>query len=88
MTKFKRTEAAKRRERKLAMPRLHWVGNTRFTKWSQKGRVKCSRLDIKLANSEGRRFGTGGPGRREAVDKPGGFWSAYLDTLFREQKSP
>jgi hypothetical protein len=70
------------------MPRLHRVGNTRFTKWSQKGRVKCARLDVKLANSDGgREFDAAGRGK-EAVDRRGGFWSAYLDTLFREQTSP
>ena len=55
-----------------------------------KGRRRCARIDVGLANREGRRkLGIDvGAGKREAVEMRGGYWSAYLDTLFREQESP
>lgn len=83
----KRAAATKARERKQAIPRMHRAGNTRFIKFSMKGRQKCARLNIKLANE--RSVVSAKPwGGKEAVDLQGGYWSAWLDTLFNEQKSP
>jgi hypothetical protein len=53
-------------------------------KWRLQQRKK---LDVRLANTKSRGFGVGGgPREKEDVEKKGGYWSAYLDTLFREQE--
>ena len=71
---IKRQTATAATSRKLAIPFHRLSGNDRFKKYSMKGRRRCARLNVTLANTKGRGFVSGPEmGEREEVEREGGY---------------